>query len=178
MSFYNTQDSPNFSVYPSRDQRAPYGTIENVPIIQAIDKYGFDVLPVTLFQDGVFVILQGNYPVVLPNNINLFRYFGGHKYISNGDIQKIKVINRANSEVFPWVEFIDWDDETTSWSAPGTCDCLVIQWTTEDEGGNKLPIDQVYYRILPSDVFPLDLQATLSSKHAEYKTKLASVKRK
>jgi len=178
MSFYNTQDQPNFNVYPSRDQRAPYGTIQNIPIIQAIDAYAFDVLPVTLMKDGTFLILQGDYPVVLPSNIDLFRFFGGHKYISNGDLQEFKVINRANSEVFPFVQFIDWDDESNTWSFPGTCDCLIIQWTTEDQGGNKLPIDQVYYRILPSGLNPLlNPNPTLAEKQTAFKAKLDKKKK-
>jgi hypothetical protein len=171
MSLQQTAYSlPNFSVYPSRDQRAPYGTIQNIPIIQAIDRFSFDILPVTLLKDGTFVILEGNYFVVLPQNDDLFRFFGGHKYISNGDLQSFKVINRAQDPDFPWVEFFDYDDESSSWSAPGTCDCLVIQWTTEDQGGNKLPIDEVYYRILPSSSFPL-LAPQLTEKHAEFKAK-------
>jgi hypothetical protein len=175
MSFYNTQDLPNFSVYPSRDQRAPYGTIQNIPIIQAIDRFAFETIPVTLVKDGTFIVLQGDYPVSLPGNLTLFKFLGGFKYISNGDIQSIEVIHRGND----YIEIYNPDNESYDGIYPGECHCLVIRWTTEDEGGNRLPIDQVYYTILSSNNLMLaqKLNIDVEAKKASFKAK-RSLKRK
>ena len=176
MSFYNTQDLPNFSVYPSRDQRAPYGTVQNIPIIQAIDRYAFGDIPVTLVKDGTLVVLEGNYPVSLPGNLTLFKFLGGFKYISNGDLQSIEVIQRGGD----LVQIYNPDNESNDIIYPGECHCLVIRWTTQDEGGNRLPIDQVYYTILESNNLMLaqKLNIDVEAKKASFKSKLALKKRK
>jgi len=165
MSFYNTQDLPNFSVYPSRDQRAPYGTIQNIPIIQAIDQYAFNTIPIGLVQDGTFLVLQGDYPINLPGNTTLFKFFGGHKYLSNGDIQSFTVINRGTDSI----AIYNPDNESYDVFFDGECGCLVIQWTTTDQAGNRLPTEDCYYTILPSNFLLLaqqkgkDINAKLSS---------------
>ena len=181
MSLQQTAYSlPNFSVRPSRDQRAPYDTIHNLPAILNVTSYAGSTLPTTFVQAGSLLVKPvAPISIALPDNLSLFRYLGGFKYISNGDIQSFKVINRATDPDFPWVLFVDYDDESGSWSAPGTCDCLVIQWTTEDQQGNKLPLDEVFYRILPSSALPIDLAPQLQSKQTEFKAKLKSqLKRK
>ena len=141
MSLQQTAYSlPNFSVYPSRTQRAPYGTIQNIPIIQAIDRFAFETIPVTLMKDGTLVVLQGDYPASLPENLTLFRFLGGHKYISNGDVQSWEIIQRGTDSI----ALFHPENESSDEFFPGTCGCLVIQWTTQDQGGNLLPMKELY----------------------------------
>ena len=183
MSFYQTADPVNFSVYPSRDQRAPYGTVHNIPIIQAIDQYAESEIPVTLMKDGTLVVLQGNFEIALPGNTTFFKFLGGHKYISNGDVQNIEVIQRGTDPV----AFYNIDNLTGPFDVvfPGHCHCLTIQWTTEDEAGNRLPVESCYYTILPSNFVLLgqqrgiDVNAKLAAfpKKIAKPSKLAATKR-
>ena len=158
----------NFSVYPSRDQRAPYGTIHNVPIIQAIDRFAFDSIPVTIMKDGTLVVLQGDFPAALPDNLTLFRFLGGHKYISNGDVQSWEIIQRGTDPI----GLFNPDNESGDTFYPGTCGCLVIQWTTQDESGNRLPIEDVYYTVLAGNNLMLNATAKKDELKAKLKAKL------
>ena len=177
MSMQQTQYSlPNFSVRPSRDQRAPYSTIHNIPKMLNLDDYAFDMIPVTFMSEGKLLVLQGNFPCEMPTNLSLFRFLGGHKYISNGDIQNIEIIQRG-------VDVVEIDHpENGSYDLffPGECGCLVIRWTTKDEAGNLLPEDEVYYTILQSN-FLLAAQKKgidMTAKKSALKAKRMTLKKK
>jgi hypothetical protein len=140
MSFYQTADAPNFSVYPSRDRRAPYGTIHNLPNILDVTSYNGSTLPVTLLSAGsLFVSSPSLVSIELPSNETLFAFLNGTKYLTNGDVIAIEVINRgSNPAVFTHGE------GPTAYIQAGLCDCIVLQWTIPTEN-NQSP----YYSILP-----------------------------
>ena len=144
MSFQQTQYSlPNFDVKPTRGQRAPYATIHNLPSMLNVTSYAGSTLPVTFLSAGsLFVEPVTDFIIDLPSDLSLFRFLGGFKYISNGDVQTIEIINRGSSDcrfrhdgVFHYAYSYD-------------CTCLVIKWTTKDQSGNDLPIEDVYFEIL------------------------------
>lgn len=133
----------NFSVRPSRDQRAPYDTIHNLPAILNVTSYAGSTLPTTFVQAGSLLVKPvAPISIALPDNLSLFRYLGGFKYISNGDIHNITVINKGSATA------TFTHDQESQVFAYGDCGCLVIEWTTLDEAGNPLPIEDVYYTIL------------------------------
>jgi hypothetical protein len=144
MSLQQTAYSlPNFSVRPSRDQRAPYDTIHNLPAILNVTSYDDLTLPVTFVQAGSLLVKPASaISIALPADLSLFRYLGGFKYISNGDTHKITIINKGSAAA----TFTHGQESQTF--AFGNCGCLVIEWTTEDEAGNPLPIEDVTYEIL------------------------------
>ena len=143
MSFYNTQDQPNFSVYPSRDRRAPYGSVYNLPSLLDVTSYSGSTLPVFFLSAGSLLvkpIAEIGVTIELPSNASLYRFLNGNKYLSNGDIQAITIINRGNSTAV-----FTHGDNDPAYILPGACDCLVIQWTITN---NSNP----YFTILPGQV--------------------------
>lgn len=142
MSLQQTAYSlPNFSVLPSRDRRAPYGTINNIPNILDVTSYDGQTLPVTMLSAGTLIVKPNNeigITIALPSNADLFGFLNGKKYLSNGDVQAITIINRGDS-----LATFTHEEDTPSVIVAGSCDCLVIQWT--------IPTDNTdpYYTILP-----------------------------
>jgi hypothetical protein len=143
MSFYQTADAPNFSVYPSRDRRAPYGTIHNLPNILDVTSYDGSTLPVTLLSAGSLFVSHGSdITIALPDDATLFAFLNGNKYLADGDVIAIEVINRGNGAAI-----FTHGEGPISYIIPGTCDCMVLQWTIPTQN-NQAP----YYTILPGQV--------------------------
>ena len=140
MSFYQTADTPNFSVYPSRDRRAPYGTIHNLPNILDVTSYAGSTLPVTLLSAGtLFVAPSGTIYIDLPDDATLFAFLNGTKYLTDGDVIAIEVINRGNN-----LAIFTHNGGPGAQIRAGDCDCIVLQWTIPTQN-NQAP----YYSILP-----------------------------
>ena len=147
MSLQQTSYSlANFNVKPSRDQRAPYNTIHNLPNILDVSSYAGSTLPTTFLSAGsLFVAPSTNFIIDLPSDLSLFRFLGGFDYISNGDIQSIEIINRGSSQC----RFRH--SGNIHYAYQGQCTCMVLRWTTKDQGGNNLPIEDVTYTLVTND---------------------------
>lgn len=146
MSFPSiTNNLPTFSVVNS-SQRAPYGTIQTIPRILDVTSYASSTLPVNLLSAGTLVVLPNtDITITLPSNESLFSFCNGQKYLSNGDILPIKIINRGtNSVTFN-------HDENSQTFQSGTCDCLILQL---DLSNPSTPI----YQILANECLPVVAQ--------------------
>lgn len=123
MSFPTIKQNPTtFSVVPST-QRAPYGTIHNLSSLTDITQYAGSTLPVNLLSAGtLFVEPNSPITITLPSDTTFYKYLEGDKYLSNGDVLDISVINRGSSNV-------TFTHATGSQTVTnGGCDCLVLQW--------------------------------------------------